>query len=85
MGKNSSPGTPTTYAPPAPPTAANAAAIQASVDQRQKMLQKQGLTSTLLKGQKQLPTGQSGTLLGSAGSAFAPAAGGQKNSLLGGG
>lgn len=39
---------PTTYAPPAPPTAANAAAVQASADARQKALEKKGLTSTIL-------------------------------------
>lgn len=42
------PGTPTTYAPPAPPTAANAAAVQASADARQKANEKKGISSTLL-------------------------------------
>lgn len=67
------PGTPTTYAPPAPPTAANAAAVQAAADARQKNLEKKGLNSTLLNSDK---TG---------GNMFAPAQPGQKNTPLGGG
>jgi hypothetical protein len=78
MGGGGSPGTPTTYAPPAPPTAANAAAVQASADARQKALEKQGITSTLLQGQASGVAGSpGGNLLGAA----APG----KNTLLGGG
>lgn len=66
------PGTPTTYAPPAPPTAANAAAVQASADARQKALEKKGIASTLLTD----PTG--GMPLTSGGPTG-------KNTLLGGG
>jgi hypothetical protein len=72
------PGTPTTYAPPAPPTAANAAAVQAAADAKQKALEKSGINSTLLS---QLAPGQgdpTGTLLSSGGAQ-------KKNSLLGGG
>lgn len=67
---------PTTYAPPAPPTAANAAAVQASADARQKALEKQGLTSTIL--------GQQASANALGGSTFSqPQA--PKNTLLGGG
>lgn len=68
------PGAPTTYAPPAPPTAANAAAVQAAADARQKNLEKKGLNSTLLS-----------PAVSNAGNMFAPAQPSQKNSLLGGG
>lgn len=78
-GGGGQPGTPTTYAPPAPPTAANAAVVQASADARQKALEKQGVTSTILQGQASGVAGSpGGNLMGSA----APAG---KNTLLGGG
>lgn len=78
--KQPSAGTPTTYAPPAPPTAANAAAVQASADARQKALEKQGVASTILGQQAAAVSGAgqaSGNLFGT------PPA--QKNTLLGGG
>lgn len=66
------PGTPTTFAPPAPPTAANAAAVQASADARQKANEKKGIASTLLSD----PAGSQPLISG----------GEQKrNTLLGGG
>jgi hypothetical protein len=68
------PGTPTTYAPPAPPTAANAAAVQASADARQKALEKTGITSTLLS--QTAPADDPANPLGT---------GQPKNNLLGGG
>lgn len=84
--KGGSVGAPTTYAPPAPPAASNAAAVQAKADARQQMLMKQGITSTILNPNP-AKTGQSGTLLGSPGSYFKQqqGAGLGKNSLLGGG
>lgn len=79
---HASSGTPTNYAPPAPPTASNAAAVQASADARQKALEKQGLTSTIL-GQQ---AGAAGTNnLGNSGTFMPPASGNGKQSLLGGG
>lgn len=76
-------GTPTTYAPPAPPTAANAATIQAQADARQKALEEQGINSTLLKGTAgQSTSAQQGQL--AAGGFFAPQSP-AKNNLLGGG
>lgn len=80
MGKQQPVGTPTTYAPPAPPTAANAAAVQAAADARQKALDKKGISSTLLNSGQQ--AGMSGT---DAGNLFRAANPGQKNTLLGGG
>ncbi len=78
-GGGGNPGTPTTYAPPAPPTAANAAVVQASADARQKALEKQGISSTLLQGQVSGAAGASGSnLLGNAPQ-------GKGNTLLGGG
>ena len=77
MSPKSSTGTPTTYAPPAPPTAANAAAVQASADARQKALEKQGITSTIL-GE------QAGATLGT-GNQFGGPTGQKPNTLLGGG
>lgn len=44
-------GTPASYAPPAPPTAANAAATQAAADAKQKALAKEGLNDTILGSQ----------------------------------
>lgn len=80
MGKGN-PGTPSTYAPPAPPTASNAAAVQASADARQKALQKEGLNSTILGGQAASAGGNADqlNLLKQQQNA------GPKNSLLGGG
>ena len=71
------PGTPTAFAPPAPPTAANAAAVQASADARQKALEKQGLNATLL--------GASAGGAGQAGSNPFATNSQPKNTLLGGG
>lgn len=73
------PGSPSTYAPPAPPTAANAAAVQASADAKQRANEKQGLTSTLLQG------GEQGDPSSLGGSVFNQPGGQQKNTLLGGG
>ena len=82
MASKPSTGTPTTYAPPAPPTAANAAAVQASADARQKNLEKQGLGATILSqgfsSNQNQQNGPGGTLL-QAGAQQ------QKNTLLGGG
>lgn len=72
-------GVPTTYAPPAPPTAANAAAVQAAADARQKSLQKKGINSTLLNQDNNATADKTG------GNMFAPATPTQKNTLLGGG
>lgn len=78
MGKGSTPGAPAVYAPPAPPTAANAAAVEASADARQKAEEEQGITSTILGGQA--ASGGTGDLMNPKnGAGFA------KNSLLGGG
>ena len=79
MSKGPSVGTPTTYAPPAPPTAANAAAVQASADAQQKALEKKGISSTILGGQAASALGAS-----MPGGSFMPN-NGQKNTLLGGG
>jgi hypothetical protein len=49
--KGGTPGNATTYAPPAPPTASNAAAVQAAADAKQKAMEQTGLTSTILGGQ----------------------------------
>jgi len=75
MGSKPSVGTPTTYAPPAPPTAANAAVVQAEADAKQKANEKQGLSSTLL---------QSG-LAGTSGTNPLTGLPTGKNNLLGGG
>ena len=58
----SDPGKPTTYAPPAPPTAANAAAVQAGADARSHAAEKQGLTSTLLGNSKEPKNPWDGTI-----------------------
>jgi hypothetical protein len=71
-------GTPTTYAPPPPPTAANAAVVQASADARQKAMEKQGISSTILGSQAASVAGSPG------GNLFGQMAPG-KNTLLGGG
>lgn len=75
MGSKPSVGQPTIYAPPAPPTAANAAAVQASADARRKASEKQGIASTLLSDSKS--GGDPTTILYGANLT--------KNSLLGGG
>lgn len=72
------PGTPTAFAPPAPPTAANAAAVQASADAKQKAMEKSGITSTLLSQTAPGLGDPTGTLLSSGGQ-------NKKNPLLGGG
>jgi hypothetical protein len=77
MGSKPSVSAPTTYAPPAPPTASNAAAVQASADARQKALEKQGLTSTILGQQA------SSNALGTG--MFTQPQGQKQNTLLGGG
>lgn len=71
------PGTPTTYAPPAPPTAANASAVMAAADARQRAGAKKGLNSTVLNTPPGANTDQPVNM-------FAPMTG-QKNTLLGGG
>lgn len=71
---------PQVYAPPAPPTASNAAAVQASADAKQKALEKEGINSTVLGGQAASGSGSAeGLALLKQGNA-AP-----KNTLLGGG
>lgn len=77
--KSQNPGSPVSYAPPAPPTAANAAAVQAAADAKQKALEKKGIGSTLLSQENTPGAGaQTGNL-------FAPAQANNKSTLLGGG